>query len=292
MTSVASVSQAQLTIRRKKLRRNRRIKSFQAVWRSLFVGGMATSLIWAITLPEWVIRQPEQIAVEGNHFLSAQAIRALLPLSYPQSLLKVEPQAIANSLESQAPIVEATVSRKLLPPGLTIQVKEREPVAIVFPASAATRYGNTPQVGAPKTTKSHLNQPAGLLDEQGVLMSESSYRSHLPDVELPTLKVIGSSAQYRPYWSEVYQAVNHSPVQVFEIDWQDPANLILRTELGKVHFGPYSSRFSEQLGILDQMRELPTRVSPSKIAYINLKNPDFPAIQMIKENAAVQSDAH
>lgn len=280
MANIASVSQAQLTTRRKKLRRERRVKSFQALWRSLFVGGMATSLVWAITLPDWVIRQPEQIVIEGNHFLSAQAIRSLLPLSYPQSLLKVQPQALANSLESQAPIAEATVSRQLVPPGLTIQVKERKPVAI---AQAAT----------PKNAKSaHLNQPAGLLDEEGVLMPESSYQSNSANIELPTLKVIGSSAQYRPYWSEVYQAVSHSPIKVFEIDWQDPANLILKTELGNAHFGPYSSRFSEQLGILDRMRELPTRVSPSKIAYINLKNPDFPAIQMTKENGSAQSDAH
>ena len=280
MANIASVSQTQLTTRRKKLRRERRVKSFQALWRSLFVGGMATSLVWAITLPEWVIRQPEQIVIEGNHFLSAQTIRSLLPLSYPQSILKVQPQALANSLESQAPIAEATVSRQLVPPGLTIQVKERKPVAI---AQAAT----------PKNAKSsHLNQPAGLLDEEGVLMPESSYQSNSANVELPTLKVIGSSDQYRPYWSEVYQAVSHSPIKVFEIDWQDPANLILKTELGNVHFGPYSSRFSEQLGILDRMRELPTRVSSSKIAYINLKNPDFPAIQMTKENVSVQSDAH
>ena len=279
MANIASVSQTQLTTRRKKLRRERRVKSFQALWRSLFVGGMATSLVWAITLPEWVIRQPEQIVIEGNHFLSAQTIRSLLPLSYPQSLLKVQPQAIANSLESQAPIAEATVSRQLVPPGLTIQVKERKPVAIA-------------QAAATKNAKSsHLDQPGGLLDEQGVLMPESSYRSNSSNIELPTLKVIGSSDQYRPYWSEVYQAVSHSPVKVFEIDWQDPANLILKTELGNVHFGPYSSRFSEQLGILDRMRELPTRVSPSKIAYINLKNPDFPAIQMTKENVSVQSDA-
>jgi cell division protein FtsQ len=100
--------------------------------------------------------------------------------------------------------------------------------------------------------------------------------------------VIGSRDQYRPYWSEVYQAVSHSPVKVFEIDWQNPANLILKTELGNVHFGPYSSRFTEQLGVLDRMRELPTHISPSKIAYIDLKNPDFPAIQMIKGNETPQ----
>lgn len=280
MTSIASVSQSQLTSRRKKLRRDRRIKSFQSIWRSLFVGGMATSLVWAITLPEWVIRQPEQVVIEGNHFLSTQAIRSLLPLSYPQSLLRVEPQAIANSLESKAPIAEATVSRQLVPPSLTIQVKERKPVAIA----------QSPTLNNTKTTPP--TQAAGLLDEQGVWMPKSSYTKLDKNLELPTLKVIGQSEQYRPYWSEVYKAVSHSPVKVFEIDWQNPANLILKTELGNVHFGPYRSRFSEQLGILDRMRELPTHINPSEIAYIDLKNPDFPAIQMKEENKPVQPKTH
>jgi cell division protein FtsQ len=281
MASIASVSQAQLTNRRKKLRRARRIRSVQALWRSLFVGGLVSTLGWGITSSDLVIRQPEQIVIEGNHFLSAQAIRSLLPLSYPQSLLQVQPQALANSLESQGPIAEATVSRQLLPPGLTIQVKERKPVAVAI--------GTT----SPRNAKSTRSTPQeGLLDEQGVWMPESSYNSAEHPFELPTLKVIGSSDRYRSYWSEVYQAVSHSPVQVFEIDWQNPANLILKTELGKVHFGPYSSRFAEQLAVLDRMRELPTHVNPSKIAYIDLTNPDFPAIQMIKGNDTARPTSH
>lgn len=280
MANIASVSQNELTSRRKQLRRARRIKSFQSVWRTLFVGGMATGLVWAITLPDWVIRSPEQIVIEGNHFLSAKAIRSLLPLSYPQSILQVQPQAIAKSLESQGPIAKATVSRQLLPPGLTIQVRERKPVAIAKP----------PINQNSKTLNS--NTTAGLVDDQGVWMSKTSYTELEQNLELPTLKVIGSNEQYRPYWSEVYQALSRSAVQVLEIDWQDPGNLILKTELGNVHLGPYSSRFSEQLGILDRMRELPTHVSPSKIAYIDLKNPDFPAIQMIKGNEPPRPTTH
>lgn len=278
MANIASVSQTELTNRRKKLRRVRQIKSFQAVWRTLFVGGMATSLVWAITLPDWVIRSPGQIVIEGNHFLSAKAIHTLLPLSYPQSILLVQPQAIAKSLESKGPIAKATVSRQLLPPGLTILVQERKPVAIAQPPTTSPN--------------SKTSNPAGLLDDQGVWMPKSSYTQIEQNLELPTLKVIGQSEQYRPYWSEVYQAVSHSAVKVLEIDWQNPANLILKTELGKVHFGPYGSRFTEQLGILDRMRELPTKISPSKIAYIDLKNPDFPAIQMTKGNGTPLPTTH
>jgi cell division protein FtsQ len=280
MESIASVSQAQLTTRRKKLRRERRIKSVQAIWRSLFVGGMATGLVWAITLPDWVISTSEQIVVEGNHLLSAKSIRSLLPLSYPESILRVEPQALAKSLESQAPIAEAIVTRQLLPPGLTIKVKERKPVAIAQSAAPSSAQA------ANSTAKS------GFLDAQGVLMPESSYTRLEQKLELPSLKVIGSSDQYLSYWSEVYQAVSHSPVKVFEIDWRNPANLILKTELGNVHLGPYSSRFTEQLTVLDRMRELPSHIQAGNIAYINLQNPEFPAIQMEKGNDTVSPTTH
>jgi cell division protein FtsQ len=210
--------------------------------------------------------------IEGNHLLSPQVVRELLPLSYPQSILRVEPQTLAKSLESQPPIAQATVKRQLLPPGLTIQVKERRPVAIA--QEAAQENGKTGQETAAN----------GLVDETGVFLPSSSYAQRPPNLELPTLKVIGSNEQYRPYWSEVYQAVSNSPVKIFEIDWQNPANLILKTELGNVHFGSYSSKFREQLAVLDRMRELPTRIQSSQILYIDLKNPEYPAIQVKKEN--------
>ncbi|HEY9832074.1 MAG TPA: FtsQ-type POTRA domain-containing protein [Stenomitos sp.] len=280
MESIASVSQAQLTTRRKQLRRERRIKSVQAIWRSLLVSGMATSLVWAITLPDWVISTSEQIVVEGNHLLSAKSIRSLLPLSYPESILRVEPQAIAKSLESQAPIAEATVTRQLLPPGLTIKVKERQPVAIAQATELSSAQSANPIA------------KSGFLDAQGVLMPESSYTRLEQKLDLPSLKVIGSSDQYLSHWSEVYQAVSHSPVKVFEIDWRNPANLILKTELGNVHLGPYSSRFTEQLTVLDRMRELPSHIQAGNIAYINLQNPEFPAIQMEKGNDTVSPITH
>ncbi|NEO31590.1 MAG: FtsQ-type POTRA domain-containing protein [Symploca sp. SIO3C6] len=277
MANIASVSHAQMVSRRKKLQRTRQIKSCQAIWRSLLVGGMASSLIWAITLPDWVISQPEQIIIEGNSLLSKRAIRSLLPLSYPQSLLRVEPQNLAASLESQVPIAEATVSRQLVPPGLKIRVKERLPVAIAQPSFTQ----NT------ETTNS--GSQLGLLDEGGVWMPAKSYSSLEENLDLPKLKIIGSWQQYRPHWKELYQAVSRSPIQVFEIDWQNPDNLILKTDLGDVHFGPYTSRFTEQLGILDRMRELPTHVQPSQMAYIDLNDPDFPAIQMTNGNELVEA---
>jgi cell division protein FtsQ len=283
MTSISSVSQTELAQRRQKLRQERRLKLLQSSWRTIAVSGLAGGLAWVITLPGWVIRQPEQVAIAGNRFLSAQAIQSLLPLAYPQSLLQLEPQAIAAQLESKAPIAEATVARQLFPPRLIVEVKERYPVAVIA----------DPPI--PQTAKDKEAKPAaeaakvGFLDANGVWIPIESYTSFEQSFKLPTLKIIGYQEQKRSQWTELYQAVSQSPVKVLEIDWRDPSNLILKTELGIFHFGAYSSKFSEQIRAMDRLRKLSEKLNPKQVTYIDLRNPDAPSIQMKKANNSVKS---
>lgn len=277
MSSIDSVSRSELTERRRMLRTARRIKMFQAIWRTIAASSLAGGLIWTTTQPIWVLRESNQVIIEGNHLLSKQVIKSFLPLSYPQSLLRLQPEAIARSLESQPTIAAVTVTRQLFPPGITVQVKERVPVAI-----ALTRLtkGTTP---APKVSM-------GLLDETGVLIPIQSYTSSGRKLKLPNLKVIGPLEHYHPYWTQLYQAVSRSPVKVIEIDCQDPGNIILKTELGIVHLGSYSPQLTAQLKVLDQMRRLPAQVNSSQIAYIDLKNPETPSVQMNQVKEIVKPD--
>jgi len=280
MTSIAPVSQTELTQRRQKLRRQRRVRFFQASWRSLAVAGLAGGAVWAATLPAWVIRKPEQVTIKGNQFISAQTIRNLLPIAYPQSLLKIQPQAIVDALKLKAPISEATVDRQLFPPGLTVRIHERNPVAIAQPSSSGVSVSVTKSSPlSANAVQTNLTQP-GLLDENGIWTPLETYTSLNQSFKLPTLKVTGRLSHYRPYWTTLYQMLSRSPVKVSEINWDDPNNLILKTELGFVHFGAYGSSFANQLKALDQMRRLPSHVNPSQVSYIDLRNPDSPFIQM------------
>lgn len=283
MTSISSVSQTELTQRRHKLRHQRRLKALQNSWRTLAVSGLAGSMAWVITLPGWVIRQPEQIAIAGNRFLSEQAIQSYLPLSYPQSLFQLEPQALAENLESKAPIAEATVARQLFPPRLIVQVTERHPVAVT------SLNLTTPPIKLSEVKPTSTPPSIGLLDANGVWMPLETYVSLNQSFKLPPLQLIGSQEQYRPYWSELYQQISRSPVKVSEIDWRDPNNLILKTELGIVHLGPYSSKFASQLAAVDRMRKLPEKLNSKQIEYIDLKNPEAPAIQMNQPNSPTKS---
>lgn len=267
MTSIESVSRTELNQRRKMLRTHRRLKMLQAAWQILAVSGILGGLVWATTRPIWVLRESSQVAVEGNQLLSVQAIKALLPVSYPQSLLRIQPEAIAQALESQPTIADASVTRELFPPGLRILITERIPVAMAI-------------VQPPQHTASTSPANLGLLDADGVWIPFQSYAQQSTNLRLPQLKVIGSWQHYRSYWSQLYPVVSQSPVKVSEIDCQDPTNIILKTELGLVHLGAYTPQLSQQLQVLDQMRQLPKQLNISQVAYINLKNPRTPSVQM------------
>jgi cell division protein FtsQ len=269
MAGIASVSRKLLAGRRKKLRQKRQTKIFQAIWRTLAVTGLASSLLWVTLQPIWVLRNPKNIVISGNQLLSDQAIESLLKLSYPQSLWRIQPSRIASALQQQPTIAKAIVTRRLFPPGLIVQVHERIPVAVAQMHREQTNSGN----GNKKVS-------VGLLDANGVLMPLEQFNSLNSTVKVPTLKVIGSPEQYRPYWTQLYQATSQSTVKVIEIDWRDPTNLILKTEIGKVHFGVPTSRLPEQIKLLAQMRHLPLQLSPNQIDYIDLKNPDNPIVQM------------
>jgi cell division protein FtsQ len=269
MANIVSVSSNELGNRRQQLRRQRRQRLVQILWQGLAVSSLTGGVFWALNQPIWLIRQPEQVTIEGNQLLSDARIRDLLPLSYPQSLWQIQPQDLAKILESQGQIAEATVTRELFPPRLTIKIQERRPVAIAQPSPTLTRRSDASGVG--------------WLDANGGWIPLESYAKLERSRQLPSLKVIGNPDQYRPHWTQMYEALSRSPVVVYEINWQNPANLMITTEIGVVHLGAYSSQFTQQLRVLDQMRNLPEQVDLALVDYIDLQNPSSPVIQMLPE---------
>ncbi|MBW4611267.1 MAG: FtsQ-type POTRA domain-containing protein [Hassallia sp. WJT32-NPBG1] len=270
MAGMISVSRTDLQVRRQKLRRQRQMKIIQAIWRTFAVSSLLGGLLWVASQPMWVLESPKQIEItSGDRSLSPEAIQRVVVLSYPQSLWRIEPYAIAESLTKQPTIAKATVNRRLFPPGLIIHIQERVPVAIAQTHQQATLNRDT-----------NIASSTGLLDANGIWMNKEKYTSLNPTVKLPSLIVIGSFEQYRSYWNQLYKSVSQSSVKVMEINCQDPTNIILKTELGYVHLGAASPQITEQIKVLAQMSHLPTQLNPNQIEYIDLKNPESPLVQM------------
>ncbi len=276
MAGIISVSRTVLAQRRKKLRRQRQMRIIQAIWRTFAITGLAGGLLWVAVQPVWVLKNPKQVVMKsGNQLLSDETTQSLLVLSYPQSLWRIEPAAIANSLKKQPTIAQAIVRRRLFPPGLNIEIQERVPVAVT-----QTPSGQNQTTGNTKVT-------IGLLDASGTWIPLEKYISLNPNRKLPNLRVIGLPKQYCLDWTQLHQAVSQSLVKVMEIDCQNPANLILKTELGNVHLGVPGPQLSEQIKVLAQMRHLTAKLNSGQIEYIDLKNPEFPLVQMNQKDQKV-----
>ncbi|HZG40555.1 MAG TPA: FtsQ-type POTRA domain-containing protein [Nodosilinea sp.] len=276
MTRVSSLSRDELKSRRKTLRRRRRISISQALWRFWALSGLTAAIFWGATRPVWLIQTPAQINVSGNHLLSDEAVQNLVPIQYPQALMKVEPEILARQLRDRGPITAAEVTRQLLPPRLNVHVQERVPVAVVLPVGTGGSNG---------TTDTQYLQ-SGFLDAHGAWMPLASFGIGSASPQLPSLQLRGIQPQYQRYWPQIYETISSSPVAITAIDWHDPNNLVLETALGTVYLGPYSPELEQQLATLDRMRNLPNQLTDSEVARIDLSNPDAPSVAVVEASEA------
>lgn len=278
---LSTPSRVELAERRQQLRRQRRLKILQGLWRTTAIAWLTAGLVWATNSPKTLIRSQAQVHISGNQMLATQAIQALLPIDYPQPLIELQPEALETHIKANAPIADVTVRRRLFPPGLTIELQERQPVAVVI------ADGNDPSLqGEFSQNADYL--PTGLLDAQGVWMAEDSF-VFFEDVPLPELKVRQMRRRDLANWPRIYEAIYQSSVDIYEVDWQIPNNLVLHTELGQIHLGPYGNNFSQQLATLRQLKGLNRQVDPKDIAYIDIQNPDQPIVQMFQANQNAES---
>ncbi|MGD1895545.1 MAG: cell division protein FtsQ/DivIB [Phormidesmis sp.] len=262
-----------LAQRRAQLKAQRKIKFYKVAWRTLAMGALAAGTIKVAASPIWLIRSPEQIEVSNNQLLSDENVQALLPVPYPQALVNVQPEVLADSLSAHQPIESAVVRRKLIPPKLHVQITERTPVAVA-----------RPNIEQPLTAIPDQPIPfeePGLIDAQGVWIPRNSF-AELGAIANPTLQVIGMRAKDAHEWRTLYREVASSPVAIMAIDWTRSDNLILESELGSVHLGPFSSRLAQQLSALDQLRRLDDRVNSEKVAFINLQDPERPIVEILQ----------
>ncbi len=264
----------ELAERRRQLKIKRRVKFYQRVWRSLAMVGFAGGMVWLATSPIWLVRSAEQVEVSKNRLLSEESVRSLLPIPYPQSLLEVEPDRLAVALQDYAPIESAVVSRRLVPPGLHVRITERQPVAIALPnkAQPVQTIPNQPQPF----------QEPGLIDAEGYWMPRNSFSELGAEVAAPVLAVEGMRPGYEGTWQVIYKEIQQSPVEITAINWSDPNNLILQSELGAVHIGAFGEQFAAQLAALDQLRSINEEVNPAKVTFINLQDPENPIIEILQ----------
>ncbi|MGF1461528.1 MAG: cell division protein FtsQ/DivIB [Leptolyngbyaceae cyanobacterium] len=271
MTNFVEPSPEALSERRRSLRKQRRVRNLQHVWRVLAISGLAVGALWLIRNPFWLLlRHSEQVTIEGNEMLADDAVHELLALKYPQPIFEVEPEQLINRLKTQSPIAQAQIDRQLFPPRLEITLQERLPVAVTIPS----------RLNARTEEPTPASQP-GLLDAKGYWMAQETAAGLNNSFQLPTLKVRGFHPRYQQVWPGLYHSLQNSPIKILEVDLRSPNNLKLQTEVGRVHLGIYNpQQLPEQLALLPRLSSLTTNPDTPQVDYIDLANPQVPAVKL------------
>ena len=247
--------------RRRRLRQERKRERLIQLWRFSLLGSSAMALGWVLLSQGWTLRRDDQVRVQGSERLGVEAVIEAAQLRFPQPLLSLQPQAIEAQLLKKLPIQGVAVQRRLLPPGLSVQLEDRRPLA------RATRKG-----------------AQGI--EQGMVDRRGHWMARTPDEhgERPEsdIQVLGWTQAQRPTLSRLLERRDQlgSPLQT--IAFQANGSLSLRTQaLGLVHFGNDPRLLDQQLVTLIQLsRSLPDHLRNQPGSSLDLRDPSKPELQL------------
>ncbi len=224
--------------------------------------GILTGVAWVVhRQADWTIASPNQIRIEGNKYLTDRTIRSMLAVRYPQSLVELAPQSLAERMLHHGSIASSRIDRGLSPAHLFVQVQDLPPVARIM--------------------QDEITAAQLVVDELGRQQPISNYRNSVQQ-SLPKLRLRPPDRGECPGWQQLYRAVRNSPVAIGIIDCRNPQNLILQSEVGKVRLGSpgEESRFNSQIQQLDRLRNWQKYTDPLQVEYLDLGNPDTPKLQL------------
>ncbi|MEN9230039.1 MAG: hypothetical protein Q6L68_03960 [Thermostichus sp. DG02_5_bins_236] len=267
MVTLAPPTREELLQRRRLLRQQRRSRFWQGSWRLTSSMAFLVVLVLGLRQPYWQIRQPEQIQVEGADWVDPAWVRAQLPLRYPLDIWQVQPVVLEGALLGSptrpSPIESVQVQRRLLPVGVIVQIRERQPIA-----------------------RAIRGDQLGLVDIEGNWLALTSFQnSSVPDRStrpLPQLELLGWENHTPEQWALLLNTLQQSDVPIEAVNWQGGEAITLRTELGDVYLGPISDRLALQIQTLNQMRDLRRYCdcTPEQIVHIDLTSPTVPTLQL------------
>ena len=182
-------------------------------------------------------------------------------LSFPQSLLSLEPGQIESKLMQELPVQEVSVQRRLLPPGLDIQLVERRPIA------AASRMG-------PKGIE------RGMVDREAQWMPmDMAKRGEKP---ASAVKVEGWISNRRAVIARILQQRDLLGRPLKTIVVEPAGGVSLRIEmLGLIYLGANEALLDQQFKTIAQLTQsLPPNLRGASNEGLDLSDPSQPELKL------------
>nr|YP_009545916.1 cell division protein FtsQ [Glaucocystis incrassata]ASQ39977.1 cell division protein FtsQ [Glaucocystis incrassata] len=190
---------------------------------------ISTALYILLISPASWISDYQSVEIYGNKFISTDRLKktVLSPYKHAEWVWWMHPSQIKYRLKKNHKIInKISVSRQLFPSKIQIYISEYNVVGVVF--------------------QDHGNQIRGFLSQEGVFIpiSKDLHFKNLDKKRVNNFIGIRGINNFfdgnQNLWLPIYEKLKSCPVKIFGIDWRDPENLILETEIGTVYVGEYA----------------------------------------------------
>ena len=247
--------------RRRRLRQERRQERLIQLWRLVFFLLTATGLSWLLLTLGWSLRSASQIQISGSLRMDENVVVKAAGLSFPQSLLSLEPSQMEANLMQELPVQEVSVQRRLLPPGLDIQIVERRPIA------EASRMGPT-------------GIERGMVDLEAEWMPIDMARHG--EKPASAVKVEGWISNRRAAIARILQQRDllGRPLKSIEVEPAGGISLRIQT-LGLVYLGADEALLNQQFKTIAQLTQsLPPILRGTSNEGLDLSDPSQPELKL------------
>ena len=248
--------------RRRQLRQERRADRLRNLWRLVVFSAMAGGLGYGLLSQGWTLRSPSQVEVSGSRLVSRDQVIQAAGLSFPQTLLALQPRQIIQTLSTALPVENVRVSRLMLPPRLRVELIDR---------SAVARAERRNKDGLEQGYVDRLGNWINLRQNLGVRLEGTQ-----------ELRVVGWNERHRPALAKVLKERQSFGGKLQEIRFDPEGSLWLSTkDLGPVRLGPADGQLERRLAVAAHLNAtLPADLRGRRPQIVDLSDPDQPELSL------------
>ena len=261
--------------RRKNNNQNRQISterisnSFQnknfwiELWQILFFSTTSILFIYIFSTQAFRSISFDQTKIEGLSGIKLNAIQKSTTNFYPKNLLELNPKEIESYLMKEFPIKDVSANRKFFPPGINLNIIEREPIAFASRVSGNDIENGMIDIEGYWIPLQFVNKSKG---KQIKLFIEN----WIPNKKNDIILIIKNKFLLQ----STLQKITINPNQEIRIKTEDFNSVLL---------GSDTKNLNEQINKLNQLQKsLPNLLINTKVKVVDLKDPSKTELKIEK----------
>tara|TARA_B100000965_G_scaffold344182_1_gene314275 strand:- start:162 stop:1004 length:843 start_codon:yes stop_codon:yes gene_type:complete len=233
------------------------------LWQILFFSTTSILFIYIFSTQAFRSISFDQTKIEGLSGIKLNAIQKSTTNFYPKNLLELNPKEIESYLMKEFPIKDVSANRKFFPPGINLNIIEREPIAFASRVSGNDIENGMIDIEGYWIPLQFVNKSKG---KQIKLFIEN----WIPNKKNDIILIIKN------------RSIIQSPLQKIKIT--PLQEIVIKTEhFDSVLLGPDSDRLIEQINKLNQLQKsLPNLLINTKVKIVDLRDPLKPELKIEK----------